>query len=329
MQVYDLDDDGKSWGNLPVWGTGDDESEIAGAMQADAELFNERTQQRIDGDRFPFAVRFLDEVPATYERIPEAFEEWAFMMTSRARKRAMIAILMTQFRDPKLNGIKPDQWRTSFTTFYLGFKQVGHALNYLVKPKDLADRLRKKLDQCQRPCLVAFDDGWYWYDVPNLEQWTKDFLAKTKGKINPTSDTQLGLKPTPNEALDDELIAPEILDSIDQAITESQTDYLKRMWQLEFQPTPKIETDYRQTKPLSSSAQSILDKYIEKDMYGTWINAKWVKNFAFRSKELSAFSSEQIRDFLIELAASSIGSVEGEGSDLRWFYDPETESATE
>ncbi|MBD3886545.1 hypothetical protein IFO70_33265 [Phormidium tenue FACHB-886] len=195
IQVYDLDDDGKTWGNLPVWGTGDDETEVAGAMQADAELFKERTQQRIDGDRFPFAVRILDETPATYQRIKKPFKEWSFMMTSRARKRAMIALLLTQFREPDLNGIEPDQWRTSFATLYLGFKQTSHALNYLVKPKDLADRLRAKLGQCQRPCLVAFEDGWYWFDVPDLEQWKQEFLAKTHGKINPTSDTQLELKP--------------------------------------------------------------------------------------------------------------------------------------
>ncbi|MBW4662307.1 MAG: ATP-binding protein [Drouetiella hepatica Uher 2000/2452] len=51
IQVYDLDDDRKTWGNLPVWGTGDDASQIAGAMQADKDLFEQRTQQRIEGDR--------------------------------------------------------------------------------------------------------------------------------------------------------------------------------------------------------------------------------------------------------------------------------------
>lgn len=194
IQVYDLDDDEKTWGNLPVWGTGDDASQIAGAMQADKSLFNLRTQQRINAKRFPFAVRILDETPATYQQIPKQFSEWSFMMTSRARKRGLIAILLTQFRDPELNGIKPDQWRTSFTTFYLGFKQVSHALNYLVKPKDLADRLRASLEDCDRPCLVAFEDGWYWFNVPDLAQWKEEFLAKTQEEINPSSDTQLGIK---------------------------------------------------------------------------------------------------------------------------------------
>ena len=65
-------------------------------------------------------------------------------------------------------------------------------------------------------------------------------------------------------------IAPDILNSIDEAVAESQADYLKRMWELEFKP--EVSTD--SLKPLSVPAQAILEKYQSKEMYGTWIDAK-------------------------------------------------------
>lgn len=197
IQVYDLDDDGDTWGNLPVWGTGDDDSEIAGAMAADEDLFNQRTDDRVKGKRVSFSVRILDETPTVVQRIPKPFNEWSFMMTSRARKRGLIAVLLTQYRDPEMNGLKPDQMKTAFATIYLGWKQVNHALNYLVKPKADADKLRAALEGADRPALVYFDDGWYWYNVPDLQVWKDDFLAQTRQKVNPSSDTQLGLKPAP------------------------------------------------------------------------------------------------------------------------------------
>lgn len=294
IQVYDLDDDGKTWGNLPVWGQGDDSSEIAGAMQADKELFEERTQQRIEGDRFPFAVRILDEVPSTVQVIPKQFAEWAFMMTSRARKRGLIAILLTQFRDPELNGIKPDQWRTSFVTFYLGFKQVSHALNYLVKPKDVADRLRDSLDRCKRPCLVAFEDGWYWFDVPELEEWRTQFLKKTQGRINPSSDTQLGIKLPP--------VTPETMGSSDRQ-------------RLEFLLNLPSE------KPTEKSPEDLTDRQVAILQYAAnkldWINASELQA---NLRDCRGVSAKDIAADFEVLSRNGFGKSDTSGRTTRWIY---------
>jgi hypothetical protein len=301
IQVYDLDDDKKTWGNLPVWGTGDDASQIAGAMQADKALFEQRTQQRIDGERFPFAVRILDETPATMQQIPKPFAEWAFMMTSRARKRGLIAILLTQFRDPELNGIKPDQWRTSFTTFYLGFKQVSHALNYLIKPKDLADRLRAAIDQCDRPCLVAFEDGWYWYDVPDLKQWAKDFLAKTHNQINPTSDTQLGLKPDlPENHLPP--VTPETMGNRDRQRLEFLLNLPDEV------PAEPDQGD------LSDRQKAILQYAAEKD---DWITPSELQANVRQCRSIA--SKEIIADFEV-LSANGFGISDKSGKTTKWRY---------
>ena len=300
IQVYDLDDDGKTWGNLPVWGTGDDASQIAGAMQADKALFEQRTQQRIDGDRFPFAVRILDETPATVQQIPKQFVDWAFMMTSRARKRALIAILLTQFRDPELNGIKPDQWRTSFATFYLGFKQVSHALNYLVKPKDLADRLRAALDQCDRPCLVAFEDGWYWYNVPDLADWSKEFLTKTHSQINPTSDTQLGL--TPETQLPP--ITPETMGNRDR-------QQLEFLFNLAIDPPPLAADN---PTDLSDRQKAILQYAAEK---ADWITPSEVQANLRQCRSLP--SKAIITDFEV-LTLNGFGISDASGKTTKWKY---------
>lgn len=304
IQVYDLDDDRKTWGNLPVWGTGDDASQIAGAMQADAALFDQRTQQRIDGDRFPFAVRILDETPATVQQIPKQFTEWAFMMTSRARKRALIAILLTQFRDPELNGIKPDQWRTSFATFYLGFKQVNHALNYLVKPKDLADRLRASLEQCQRPCLVAFDDGWYWYDVPDLKEWKRDFLARTHNTINPSSDTQLGIKPE----VEIPPVTPETMGN-DQ---RQRLEFLFNLPMEEQLETPSKPPEV--LEDLTERQQAILHYAACKD---DWITPSELQAKIRLCRGVP--SQEIIADFEV-LTANGFGNPDTSGKTTRWRY---------
>ncbi|HEY9631723.1 MAG TPA: ATP-binding protein [Coleofasciculaceae cyanobacterium] len=300
IQVYDLDDDRKTWGNLPVWGTGDDASQIAGAMQADKDLFEQRTQQRIEGDRFPFAVRILDETPATVQQIPKPFTEWAFMMTSRARKRALITILLTQFRDPELNGIKPDQWRTSFATFYLGFKQVSHALNYLVKPKDLADRLRAALSQCQRPCLVAFEDGWYWYDVPDLEQWKREFLTQTHSKINPASDTQLGLKPETKLPP----VTPETMGNRDR----QRLEFLINL------PIEQPETVGQSSNDLSDRQKAIVQYAAEKS---DWITPSELQANLRICRGI--VSRELIADFEV-LTANGFGISDTSGKTTRWRY---------
>ncbi|NJR61236.1 MAG: ATP-binding protein [Cyanobacteria bacterium CRU_2_1] len=129
-------------------------------------------------------------------------------------------------------------------------------------------------------------------------------------------------------------LTPELESVVDDAIADVPTDPRKQLENLfnsedgfnpaELRDKEKDEliNEKRSDRKLSKPAQAILNKYQEKEMYGTWIDAKWVKNYAFRSKDLSNFSPEQIRGFLIELAASSVGSVEGEGAGLRWYYDP-------
>ncbi|HEY9645417.1 MAG TPA: ATP-binding protein [Chroococcidiopsis sp.] len=286
IQVYDLDDTGKTWGNLPVWGTGDDDSEIAGAMQSDADLFERRTNDRVRDRRFPFAVRIMDEVPATFQRIPKAFQDWAFMMTSRARKRAMIAILLTQFRDPALNGIRPEQWRTAFATFYLGHKQVEHALAYLVKPSAIAPGLREALKKCKRPALVYFDDGWYWYDVPDLEEWSKQFLVQTKGKINPASDSQLGLQ---------------------TLATDRTQETKKRLENLLSQPAPEPENFVE----LSDRQQAILDYAARKN---DWVTASELQSNLRKCRGVSA--NDLKADFEL-LTAEGFGEPDTSG---RWRY---------
>jgi hypothetical protein len=196
IQVYDLDDDRKTWGNLPVWGTGDDETEIAGAMQADMDLFDQRTKDRVAGRKFGLSARIVDENPAVYDAIPKKHEEWTFKMGSRARKRGFVVILLTQERDPAANGLTSNRLR-NYNQVFLGRKQVNHALSYLVKPKPVADRLRPLVDGCQRPALVEFNGDWFYWEVPDLKEWEAQFNERTKQKINPASDTQLGIKVEP------------------------------------------------------------------------------------------------------------------------------------
>ncbi|HEY9627247.1 MAG TPA: hypothetical protein V6C84_08090 [Coleofasciculaceae cyanobacterium] len=114
---------------------------------------------------------------------------------------------------------------------------------------------------------------------------------------------------------------PDIDQVVEKAVTESSAEYLQRMWQLEFQV--QAPPNAAQTPSLSKPAQAILDKYQTKEMYGTWIDAKWVKNYVFYTLELKPFSVQQIRGFLQELAESGRGFVDGEDTALRWYFDPE------
>jgi len=125
----------------------------------------------------------------------------------------------------------------------------------------------------------------------------------------------------------DESIDLTIRQVVDQALPETPLDYLKRMWKLEFQVQAEPQPDAPQTRSLSKPAQAILNKYQAKEMYGTWIDAKWVKNYVFYTVELKPFSSPQIREFLQELAESGRGLLDGEDATLRWYFDPETNAA--
>lgn len=78
-------------------------------------------------------------------------------------------------------------------------------------------------------------------------------------------------------------------------------------------------------KTLSKPAQAILDKYQFKEMYGTWIDARWVKRSVFYTVELKHFSAIDIRAFFNELTLSGIGSTEGEGDTLRWYMELEAD----
>jgi len=79
---------------------------------------------------------------------------------------------------------------------------------------------------------------------------------------------------------------------------------------------------------LSTPAQAILDRYIKKEMYGTWIDARWVQRNVFYTVELKRFSAEQIRGFLNEIALSGIGTIAGEDDSLRWYAEGEGDAST-
>ncbi|MEP0914166.1 hypothetical protein NDI45_24985 [Leptolyngbya sp. GB1-A1] len=81
--------------------------------------------------------------------------------------------------------------------------------------------------------------------------------------------------------------------------------------------------------PLSKPAQIILSKVKNKNVQHEWLDAKWVKNYIFYTKELRQYSPDQIREFLHELAAAGKGVVEGEGRLLRWCFEPNRESSTQ
>jgi hypothetical protein len=78
------------------------------------------------------------------------------------------------------------------------------------------------------------------------------------------------------------------------------------------------------TEQLSPPARAILEKYVQKQMYGVWIDAKWVKNYVFYTKELKRFSSTQIRGFLKELASTGRGFLQGEGEAVCWYMEPKS-----
>ncbi|WP_416671570.1 hypothetical protein [Egbenema bharatensis] len=75
------------------------------------------------------------------------------------------------------------------------------------------------------------------------------------------------------------------------------------------------------TEQLSPPARAILDKYVQKEMFGVWIDAKWVKNYVFYTKELKDFSPAQVRGFLKELAATGRGFLEGDGEAVCWYME--------
>jgi hypothetical protein len=81
--------------------------------------------------------------------------------------------------------------------------------------------------------------------------------------------------------------------------------------------------------PLSKPAQIILDKVKSKNVQHEWLDAKWVKNYVFYTKELRQYSPDQIREFLHELAAAGEGAVEGEGGSLKWCFEPNRKSSTQ
>jgi hypothetical protein len=81
--------------------------------------------------------------------------------------------------------------------------------------------------------------------------------------------------------------------------------------------------------PLSKPAQIILHKVRSKNVQHEWLDAKWVKNYVFYTKELRQYSPNEIREFLHELAAAGKGIVAGEGGSLRWCFEPNQESSTQ
>ena len=80
---------------------------------------------------------------------------------------------------------------------------------------------------------------------------------------------------------------------------------------------------------LSKPAQLILEKVKNKNVQHQWLDAKWVRNYVFYTKELRQFSPDQIRHFFHELAAAEKGVVEGKGAALRWCFEPDRESSTQ
>lgn len=119
----------------------------------------------------------------------------------------------------------------------------------------------------------------------------------------------------PDEQLDQ--IASEVIEEL----YSDPIDQLKKMWNLE-----TVEPEHEKKKILSKPAQAILEKYIQKKMFGIWIDAKWVKNYVFYRADFKQFSQVQTREFLKELAQSGRGSVEGEENSLRWYFDPKYDS---
>ena len=297
LQVYDLDATKDTWGNLPVWGLGDDSSEISGAMQADEQLFDTRTQDRLKGRSFPISIRLVDETPALVSVIRKRFEEWSFMMSSRARKRGLMCILLTQYRDWEANGLNKDSAK-GFTQIYLGRKQCNHALNYLIRPRSVAEELRPSIDKCSRPALVEHFGEWFWWDVPNLKDWKADFLQQTNQQINPTSDTQLGIKSAePQQA--------ETIDPVEQ---------LERLWQLE--PTPEAEAANIADK-LTPLEIKIHNAAVAKP---EGLTARDVIRLGFAELNgiLAADRAEAVRSCFLSLESTGVGKCRAEKT-LRYF----------
>ncbi|HEY9659763.1 MAG TPA: hypothetical protein V6C65_15005 [Allocoleopsis sp.] len=91
--------------------------------------------------------------------------------------------------------------------------------------------------------------------------------------------------------------------------------------QLRLLVKPDLTTEPNPTTELSKPAQAILTKYVEKEMYAVWIDAKWVKNYVFYTKELKDFSPTQIRGFLKELYQSGRGLLQGKNESLSWCME--------
>jgi hypothetical protein len=118
----------------------------------------------------------------------------------------------------------------------------------------------------------------------------------------------------------DDRLPDEQLDRIASEIVEESyldpREQLQKMWNLS-----SFNPDHESPKGLSIPAQAILDKYIQKKMFGTWIDSRWVKSYVFYTKILKSFSHAQAKGFLIELADSGKGVIEGEDKSFRWMYD--------
>lgn len=128
---------------------------------------------------------------------------------------------------------------------------------------------------------------------------------------------------TPQKISHDDRLPDELIDQVVSEVVEefysSPIDQLQKAWNLE-----AFEPEHEKNKALSKPAQAILDKYIQKKMFGVWIDARWVKSFVFYTKSLKHFSHAQSKEFLSELALKGKGKVEGEDKALRWIYESES-----
>ncbi|HEY9660116.1 MAG TPA: type IV secretory system conjugative DNA transfer family protein [Allocoleopsis sp.] len=320
VAVYDCDDDGKTWGQFPVFGQEDDFTEISACLKLDLKEFQKRSSDRVQGtlsDRK--VVRIIEEMPSTMSEVAFSYE-WLMTLLRRGRKRNMGIVGVTQDRNisalkcrDKEGNLQEISARTlsNFTIIYL--KAEAFAALDRVRDKETRNQLRQSLQGCSRPALVEFDGQFYWWEVPDLKHWQMPNMG-TEAQIY-------------QELCDDAPEQPELpandLLKLEQLFKQNAEHPIERFYHADVDESlvEFFGDDGKPKSGLSVPAQTILDKYTQKEMYGTWIDAKWVKQYVFYTKELKQFSASEVRGFLKELSDSGRGSTGGDEANLTWLME--------
>ncbi len=269
----------------------------------------------------------LDEIPA-YAALP-GVKDVLKKLIREARKVNIRLVLMAQGSEVETLGIAGEgSLRQSLTFIQLGDFALQYARtlstqrNLSKDDKEAYQHLLTELEADERPCMVKAQRA----IVPDLSDWRDSFDAQppepepepsgnTSTAQTPNSDDGEGVKAERSEAPP----VDECVDSSAETIADEPTDEPIDVEVETEQYIPLLKAYLEsQDRALSQVAEYILAKCIALKSKGKeWVKARDIQNGTF-TRLFPDTKATHIRDIFNYLAAGGYGSIDGEGSSLKF-----------